>query len=119
MPVRAGSRAVPVPRDHRRWPSRRDSVPSAGRVGGLRMTTSLQDSRELELNAALQDGLWPELRSVTCDVSEQHIVLTGRVPSFFLKQVAQSLILERVRHPMKLENRLEVFRPTEVVSQRS
>lgn len=83
------------------------------------MTTSLQDSRELEVNAALQDGLWPELRAVPRDVSEQHIVLRGRVPSFFLKQVAQRLILERVRHPLNLENRLEVSPPTEAVSPRS
>lgn len=83
------------------------------------MTPPLQGSRELELKTVLQGGLWPELRSVCCDVSEKSVVLTGQVPSFYLKQVAQSLILERVRHSLTLENRLEVSRPTEAVSPRS
>lgn len=82
------------------------------------MTPPLQGSRELELKTALQGGLWPELRLVCCDVSEKSVVLTGQVPSFYLKQVAQNLILERVQHSLTLENRLEVSPPTEAVSLR-
>ncbi len=79
------------------------------------MMQMLPGQQEQELKAALERGSWPELRSVTCRVSEQQIILSGQVPSFYLKQVAQSLILDRVRHTLMLENRLEVLRPAEAV----
>lgn len=80
------------------------------------MKPTLQGLWEIDLAAVLRYGLWPELRAVTCDVCEDRIVLRGRVPSFYIKQVAQSLILERVQHSVMLENRLEVSPPTDEVS---
>lgn len=80
------------------------------------MKPTLQYHSEIELTAALRDRMWPELRAVTCDVCEDRIVLRGRVPSFYIKQVAQCLILERVQHSLMLENRLEVSPPTDEVS---
>jgi len=75
------------------------------------MTRPPLSQQEQELKAALQSGSWPELRSVSCRILEQRIVLSGQVPSFYLKQVAQSLILDQAQHTLILENRLEVFRP--------
>lgn len=83
------------------------------------MMRALQCQQEQELKAALQVGSWPELRSVTCHISERQIVLSGQVPSFYLKQVAQSLLLNRVHHTLTLENRLEVSRPAEATSRQS
>jgi hypothetical protein len=78
----------------------------------MRMSPGQQ---EQELKATLERGSRPELRSVICRVSGKQIILSGQVSSFYLKQVAQSLILDRVRHTLMLENRLEVSRPAETV----
>lgn len=50
---------------------------------------------------------YPGLRRVHCECYEGIVVLSGTVPSYFLKQVAQTLVgaLEGVMH---IENRLEV-----------
>lgn len=75
----------------------------------------LQSPQEEAVNAALRSGSYPALRSVTCHISEQRIVLSGRVPSFYLKQVAQCLLLDRFQ-PLTLVNRLEVSRPAQVTT---
>lgn len=62
---------------------------------------------------ALRSTSHPALRSVVCRISERRAVLIGQVPSFYLKQVAQSLILGRLRHSLELENQLQVSRPVE------
>jgi hypothetical protein len=42
---------------------------------------------------ALQGSGYLVLRSVRCDVEDGVIVLSGTVPSFYLKQVAQAVLL--------------------------
>ena len=48
-----------------------------------------------------------ELRAIACDFREGLLILRGRVPSFFIKQIAQSAVfsIERIE---EIENRLEV-----------
>jgi hypothetical protein len=48
-----------------------------------------------------------ELRNVSCDFHEGVLTLRGRVPSYHLKQLAQSLLCE-VAGILKLNNQLEV-----------
>ena len=48
-----------------------------------------------------------ELRDITCDFQEGVLTLRGRVPSYFLKQIAQSIVfsMERIG---EIRNRLEI-----------
>jgi len=57
------------------------------------------------------------LRHVACSIEDDAICLEGKVPSFYLKQTAQSLIqsLEGVH---RVVNRLEVVNPYGVSSER-
>lgn len=48
-----------------------------------------------------------ELRNVSCDFHEGVLTLQGRVPSYHLKQLAQSLLCE-LAGILKLNNQLEV-----------
>ena len=60
-----------------------------------------------EARTLLQESPYRELWEVTCDFHNGVLTLRGRVPSFFLKQVAQTIVfvMERVD---KINNRLEV-----------
>ena len=49
---------------------------------------------------------WP-LRQVRCSYDEGQLTLHGKVPSFYLKQVAQSAI-RKVEKSVQIDNRLEV-----------
>lgn len=53
------------------------------------------------------DSGYSALRGVRCDFHEGVLTLRGRVPSYYLKQIAQTLVrtLDRVE---LIENRLEV-----------
>lgn len=62
---------------------------------------------EVEAGARLRQSSYREVRCVTCEFREGVVTLRGRVPTFYLKQIAQSLVLtmERVEG---INNRLEV-----------
>lgn len=49
----------------------------------------------------------PQLRRLVVTVSEQEVVITGRVPSFYFKQLAQETLKPSLG-PRKLLNRVEV-----------
>ncbi len=48
-----------------------------------------------------------ELRSVSCDVQEGVLTLRGRVPSYYLKQMAQYMV-DSLPGVQKIDNHLEV-----------
>ena len=48
-----------------------------------------------------------ELRNISCDFQEEVLTIRGRVPSYHLKQLAQSLLCE-IAGILKLNNQLEV-----------
>jgi hypothetical protein len=56
----------------------------------------------------LKRSPYRELRGIDCDFHEGVLSLRGRVPSFYLKQVAQTLITD-VDRVVEINNRLEVF----------
>lgn len=49
----------------------------------------------------------PQLRCLVVTVSEREVVITGRVPSFYFKQLAQETLRPAVG-PRRLLNRVEV-----------
>lgn len=51
---------------------------------------------------------YAELRRIACDVRDGALTLTGHVPSYYHKQLAQSLILRQLPH-VEIRNELEVF----------
>ncbi|MGA2059380.1 MAG: BON domain-containing protein [Thermoguttaceae bacterium] len=65
----------------------------------------------LETGKTAEDRLrhsdYLELRSVSCDFHEGVLTLQGRVPSYHLKQLAQSLLCG-IAGILKLNNQLEV-----------
>jgi hypothetical protein len=60
-----------------------------------------------EARMLLHQSPYPELWSATCEFHEGVLTLRGEVPSFFLKQVAQSIVfgIERVK---SIDNHLDV-----------
>ena len=55
----------------------------------------------------LVDSSYPELRTISCDFSDGVLSLRGKVPSFYLKQIAQSLVFP-LDGVAQLRNGLEV-----------
>jgi len=56
----------------------------------------------------LQRAAYPALRALSCRATAQSIVLMGHVPSFYQKQLAQSLLLGQFGEALQVENRLTV-----------
>lgn len=67
------------------------------------------EDRDLMIESALQASAYAALRDVCCCVEGDHIVVCGSVPSFYLKQVAQCLLLQRFGTSHRIENRLAVI----------
>lgn len=76
-------------------PSRRESIPG----------------RDVAQQAAavLQESGYSALRSIDCSCEEGILVLSGKVPSFYLKQVAQTLV-SKLAEGGQVLNRLDVTR---------
>ena len=63
----------------------------------------------LEVDRVLQESCYSSLRSVTYGLADGRIVLEGTVPSWYMKQTAQSLVsMVAERHP--IENQIAVDR---------
>lgn len=60
------------------------------------------------LQADLRASLHTPLRQVHCQVSDHRIILLGTVPSFYHKQMAQSVALSRLGSKYRLYNQLKV-----------
>lgn len=66
------------------------------------------DQRLLEnVQNVLSQSAYPQLREIRCQCHEGAITLQGRVPSYYLKQVAQQLI-RPLPHLARIYNQLEV-----------
>jgi osmotically-inducible protein OsmY len=59
---------------------------------------SLLAARDIQLRASVLDALkampYAALRNLTCRVSEGTAEITGTVPTFYLKQLAQAAVLQ-------------------------
>jgi hypothetical protein len=58
---------------------------------------------------ALDESKIPALRRVAVEEGDASVVLTGTVPSFYMKQLAQETV-RGLCGPRRLDNRLEVVR---------
>lgn len=66
----------------------------------------LEQTRAL-ISGQLRESRYPTLRNVQCEIQGDAIVLQGRVPTFYAKQVAQEL-LRSVEPSVRIDNQLEV-----------
>jgi hypothetical protein len=64
-----------------------------------------------EAQSRLKESGYRELESVSCEFREGVLTLRGRIPSFYLKQVAQTLLRE-LDIVGEIHNRLEVAAAT-------
>ncbi len=60
--------------------------------------------------ARLHRSQYVELRGICCEFHEGVLTLRGQVPSYYLKQMAQSLV-DRIPGVLQLDNQLDVGRP--------
>ena len=79
-----------------------------------RLATATYDQRPLHdktitrrAQQRLRDSSFVSVRRLTCDVHEGMLTLRGRVPSFYTKQVALSLVAE-VEGVEEITDRVEV-----------
>ena len=70
--------------------------------------TDVSDFLRSAVLAGLQSSGYYVLRSIECEVRDRSVVLSGVVPTFFLKQMAQAVAL-RVDQVQEVVNRVEVM----------
>lgn len=73
----------------------------------FRTTNEARPSVE-RLQAELAASSYPAVRRLNCYLDQDHVILCGCVPNYFLKQFAQSLLL-RLCSGYRLMNHLEVL----------
>jgi hypothetical protein len=71
-----------------------------------------QAQRHLEslVRADLRESPYDEVGRVTCTLTERVLTLTGRVSSYYLKQIAQRIALKRLNGIGTVLNELQVER---------
>ena len=81
-------------------PCRDDTTPSA--------TEQRDRAIEDEARAVLGTSSYQPVRHVSCEVYGQVLILRGRVPSFYMKQIAQTIVRHLLYGSLVLDNQLEV-----------
>ena len=76
---------------------------NAGREAG-----ELKQAIEREVASDLEHCGYHEMRRVSCEYDHGVVTLRGRVPSYFLKQIAQTVVASRLKGTAALRNQLEV-----------
>jgi hypothetical protein len=56
---------------------------------------------------ALKRSFYPALRRLSVEGTESDIIISGKVSSYYMKQLAQETVMP-VRGPLKLVNRVDV-----------
>jgi hypothetical protein len=70
-----------------------------------------QASPQAVAEQGLRSSRYPALKTVSCDYQEGVLVLRGRLPTYYLKQIAQEVVAHQVKGVGRLENRIQVVRP--------
>jgi len=60
------------------------------------------------VRAEFRNSHYVALRCVSCELEDGVLTLTGHVPSYYLKQVAQLLACQRIDARLPVENQLQV-----------
>ncbi len=63
---------------------------------------------EEKARSALQSSSYQAVRDVSCEVCDCVLILRGRVPSFYMKQIAQTVVRHLLDGSLVLDNQLEV-----------
>ena len=66
---------------------------------------------EAAAKARLRQSSYQAIRSVSCEFDGRILTLSGRVPSYYLKQIAQT-VAGRIEEVEQINNRLEVVVPS-------
>jgi osmotically-inducible protein OsmY len=86
-------------------------TPGLAGVAGDSLSPHRDGRRSIE--AAAKADLWhspyPELRRVTCEYYEGILTLRGHVSSYYMKQIAQTIV-QHVEGVERVVNRVEVVR---------
>lgn len=69
-------------------------------------------SSESAAHEELRKSPFLALRKVRCRIVNRRLALSGTVPSFYLKQMAQSLLLDRFGDEWEVDNQLSVASST-------
>lgn len=56
----------------------------------------------------LQRSSHPAFRGIICDSTDRGVVLRGQVPTYYLKQMAQTLLMHRFGDQLQVQNELTV-----------
>jgi hypothetical protein len=64
-----------------------------------------------EAERALRCGPYPALKKLSCDYQCGVLVLRGCLPSYYLKQIAQEIVVHQTQGVDRLDNQIEVVRP--------
>lgn len=79
-------------------------------VKDSKLRTYPENQSNLEVVSLLAATGYADLQNVHCVIQESRMILMGTVPSFYLKQVAQT-VASKIDGVGQIENRLEVCRP--------
>lgn len=84
-------------------PNRAETTPSLDELQRQR-NRALED----EAKAVLRNSSYYSVRCVSCEVRQHVLTLSGCVPSFYMKQIAQTVVRHLLDGSLVLENQLEV-----------
>jgi hypothetical protein len=84
-----------------------DSVPT----GPADLSPDPQASVQAVAERGLRSSRYRALKTVCCDYREGVLVLWGSLPTYYLKQMAQEVVVWQFDKVGRLENRIEVVRP--------
>jgi hypothetical protein len=74
-------------------------------------TPDPQASLQAVAERALRSGPYPALKRLSCDCRGGVLVLRGRLPSYYLKQMAQEVVAHQVQGVGRLDNQIQVVPP--------
>jgi hypothetical protein len=65
---------------------------------------------EDQAKAMLRSSPYRSVQYVLCEVRQQVVTLRGRVPSFYMKQIAQTVLRDLLSDGLVIDNQVEVVR---------
>jgi hypothetical protein len=69
-----------------------------------------QASPQAVAERGLRSSRYPALKTVSCDYRDGVLVLRGRLPTYYLKQMAQEAVAHQVQGVGRLDNQIQVVR---------
>jgi hypothetical protein len=84
-----------------------DLAPAKAATPTLAPPASIQAAAE----RGLRSSRYSALKHVSCDYRDGVLVLRGRLPTYYLKQIAQEVVAHQFDQAERLENRIQVVRP--------